>query len=645
METLCNSRAVCVWAILTFVAILPFAQASQGRGVNSAIAPLKFDLPAPGFGSTPPNLAKIPNLEPVGKTARPPFYAPAGATNLALGKPVASTDDLPIIGELEMITDGDKRAQDGSFVELGPSAQHVTIDLEEVCEIYAILVWHWHKQPRVYFDVAVQIADDADFITNVRTVFNNDTDNSAGLGIGSDKHYVDTHQGRLIDAKGQRARYIRLHSNGNQANDLNHYTEVEVWGHPAITKTPKQKFVRLEIDYPEPGFAGENWHLQNYKDYDHPPKRPPSHLVPVGTKNVALGKKVSSSDPKPIIGKIEMIIDGTTESDDGTLLEIGPGLQHVTVDLGAGHELSAIVLWRAHHWCRVYHDVIIQVATDPHFTNAVTLFNNDRDNSAGLGKGSDREYIENNFGKLIDAAGVVARYVRAWSNGCVANEFNQYVELAVYGRPADAKTNPHGPWPLNFQLPGPLSTSHPPSKLPPHTEKSRHKPRAPFLAPRGTRIVSLHKPVTGSDDNPAIGTLEMVTDGRKDGAKGAFLELTPGLQYVTIDLEDEYEIHAVLFWHFTWQRRVYYDVIVRTADDMDFTENVHTLFNNDIDNSAGLGVGDDMHYIDFNEGKIIDAGGVTARYLRLYSNGNTSNKFNHYVEVEVWAHPGHHLAD
>ena len=72
---------------------------------------------------------------------------------------------------------------------------------------------------------------------------------------------------------------------------------------------------------------------------------------------------------------------------------------------------------------------------------------------------------------------------------------------------------------------------------------------------------------------------------------------------------------------------------------MDFTENVHTLFNNDIDNSAGLGAGDDMHYIDFNEGKLIDAGGVTARCVRLYSNGSIANEFNHYVEVEVWARP------
>jgi hypothetical protein len=46
-----------------------------------------------------------------------------------------------------------------------------------------------------------------------------------------------------------------------------------------------------------------------------------------------------------------------------------------------------------------------------------------------------------------------------------------------------------------------------------------------------------------------------------------------------------------------------------------------------------------MHYIDFNEGKLIDAGGVTARCVRLYSNGSTANEFNHYVEVEVWARP------
>lgn len=85
----------------------------------------------------------------------------------------------------------------------------------------------------MYFDVAVQIADDPDFTRNVRTLFNNDIDNSAGLGVGTDMHYVETYKGELIDAKGHKARYVRLYSNGNNRNDLNHYIEVEVFGTPA----------------------------------------------------------------------------------------------------------------------------------------------------------------------------------------------------------------------------------------------------------------------------------------------------------------------------------------------------------------------------------------------------------------------------
>ncbi|MFQ6035998.1 MAG: hypothetical protein ACE5NM_09165, partial [Sedimentisphaerales bacterium] len=132
----------------------------------------------------------------------------------------------------EQITDGDKEAADGSYVELGPFLQHVTIELGAEHEIYAIVIWHYHKQARVYFDVVVQVAGDPDFTANVKTVFNNDIDNSAGLGVGKDKHYVETNEGKLIDAKGVRGRYVRLYSNGNTTNDLNHYIEVEVYGKP-----------------------------------------------------------------------------------------------------------------------------------------------------------------------------------------------------------------------------------------------------------------------------------------------------------------------------------------------------------------------------------------------------------------------------
>jgi hypothetical protein len=200
---------------------------------TAGLIPIDIKLPKPMFVGTPQD-TKVPNLEkPLGK-ARPPFLAPEGTTNVALGKPIASSDEEPIIGEIEMITDGDKEAADGSYVELGPFVQHVTIDLEAMHEIYCIVVWHYHKQARVYFDVVVQVADDADFITNVKTVFNNDIDNTAGLGVGTNMHYTETNEGKLIDvlAQGIKTRYVRLYSNGNTSNDLNHYIEVEVYGKP-----------------------------------------------------------------------------------------------------------------------------------------------------------------------------------------------------------------------------------------------------------------------------------------------------------------------------------------------------------------------------------------------------------------------------
>jgi hypothetical protein len=201
----------------------------EGKAETQELVPLDIKLPKPMFIGTPQNM-QVPNLEkPLGK-ARPPFLAPKGTKNIAQGKAVASTDEEPIIGEIEMITDDDREASDGSFVELGPFTQHVTIDLQSKHNIYAVVIWHFHKQPRVYFDVIVQVADDPDFISNVQTVFNNDLDNSSGQGVGSDMHYVETSEGKLIDAKGVQGRYVRCYSNGNTNNDLNHYIEVEVYG-------------------------------------------------------------------------------------------------------------------------------------------------------------------------------------------------------------------------------------------------------------------------------------------------------------------------------------------------------------------------------------------------------------------------------
>ena len=196
----------------------------------SELVPLPITLPKAQFAGTPINLDGVDNLEPPLGRPRAAFLAPPDVTNVALGKPVTALMDPPIMGELSQIVDGDKEATEDGLVDLGPMKEWVQIDLGSPQELWAICFWHFHKQTRVYYDVVVQVADDPDFITNVRTLFNNDTDNSSGLGAGVDKHYIDTSEGKLVDAKQEVAQYVRLYSNENNLNDRSHYLEVEVYG-------------------------------------------------------------------------------------------------------------------------------------------------------------------------------------------------------------------------------------------------------------------------------------------------------------------------------------------------------------------------------------------------------------------------------
>ncbi len=194
---------------------------------------VKLKLPKPAFIGTPKTPPAGIVIEPPRKGPRPPFMAPAGTTNVALNRPVNSSDKEPIIGKLDQVTDGDKEATDGSWVELGPGLQWVQIDLGKVTEIWGVVMWHHHGDPRVYKDVVIQVADDEDFISNVKTVYNNDNDNSSGLGLGKDLMYFESFEGKLVETKGVKGRYVRLYSKGNTSDDQNHYTEVEVYGVPA----------------------------------------------------------------------------------------------------------------------------------------------------------------------------------------------------------------------------------------------------------------------------------------------------------------------------------------------------------------------------------------------------------------------------
>ena len=193
--------------------------------------PLTMEFPPEHIEGTPPQPKIVPNLVLAPEIA-PVFRVPQGTMLLSKDKKVTSSD-TPIIGSLELITDGDKQAGEGYFVELAEGPQWVQIDLGKSAAIHGIWVWHFHMQiRRSYNDVIIQISDDPEFKPSATTtVYNNDYDNSSKLGKGSDNPYVESRFGMVADGKGTHGRYVRLYSNGtNTSNDMNHYTEVEVYG-------------------------------------------------------------------------------------------------------------------------------------------------------------------------------------------------------------------------------------------------------------------------------------------------------------------------------------------------------------------------------------------------------------------------------
>jgi len=189
---------------------------------------LVLKLPAPTLKGTPEDLPVGPNLEPLPEKPRAPFSTAKGVKNVAAGKPVVSSVK-PFSGELNQVTDGKKEAFDYDAVEMKKGSQYVQVDLGETCAIHAIVMWHDHRYIQVMHDVIVQVSDDPEFKNNVTTVFNNDVDNSSGLGVGTDREYFETHEGRIVDAKGVKGRYVRGYTKGGTLSALNCWQEIEVY--------------------------------------------------------------------------------------------------------------------------------------------------------------------------------------------------------------------------------------------------------------------------------------------------------------------------------------------------------------------------------------------------------------------------------
>ncbi len=214
--------------MLSFAAII--AAVAFTANTNAAdLEALPLELPKPSEQGTPSDIELSEYVEKPSDKPRAPFMAPKGVKNLALEKKITTSDKSPLAGSVELVNDGFKEATD-EYLELHRKPQWIQIDLEKPSTVSAILIWHSFATPQVYRDIVVLGSDDPEFKEGVTQFYNNDYDNTLGFGEGKDLEYFETHEGRLIDAKGKKVRYIRMYSNGSTFSRLNRYTEVEVWG-------------------------------------------------------------------------------------------------------------------------------------------------------------------------------------------------------------------------------------------------------------------------------------------------------------------------------------------------------------------------------------------------------------------------------
>ena len=194
--------------------------------------PLQLNLPAHTLKGTPEDLPTGPHIEPPSDKPPTPLDVPKGVVNVAAGKPVTSSVK-PFTGELTQLTDGKKEPLDDDAVEMKKGPQWVQVDLGQSFAIHAIAIWHDHRYIQLMHDAIVQISDDPDFKSGVTTLFNNDTDNSSGLGVGTDREYFENEFGRVVAGKGLQARYVRGYTKGGSLSALNCWQELEVYALPA----------------------------------------------------------------------------------------------------------------------------------------------------------------------------------------------------------------------------------------------------------------------------------------------------------------------------------------------------------------------------------------------------------------------------
>ncbi|MDB6075053.1 MAG: type domain protein, partial [Verrucomicrobiaceae bacterium] len=107
----------------------------------------------------------------------------------------------------------------------------------------------------------------------------------------------------------------------------------------------------IKPTYPKPMFVGTPVPPGDVANLEEPvgeDKIQKTFMAPKGTTNVALGKKVTSSDTNIVIpgpDSLKLLTDGDADSSDGCFVELAPDPQWVPIDLETDFDISKILGW------------------------------------------------------------------------------------------------------------------------------------------------------------------------------------------------------------------------------------------------------------------------------------------------------------
>lgn len=326
---------------------------------------------------------------------------PPALTNVAQGKNVSihgptSGADRPA----SWLTDG--ITESGKYVEISKDTEqnstdpsYAQIDLGTSYDIAKVEFWNYWDDGRTLVGLVILASEKGTFAEDDRTViFNSDTENFFGFGVGTDASYKSVSAGLSVE-KEARGRYVRVMNNGHdggtpgQKKHGGHYTEIKVYGteHTGAVTPPEPTLHNVA--------AGCNVIVNKWGGGND---RPNSWLTD-GIKDNAK--------------YIEVCKDKAQNTSDPSYAQI---------DLGNEYPVSKVNFWNYWDDGRTLKDLHIILSTTEDFQTGTTkeIYN---DNWQATEAGLDVSVTDDPYN---------ARYVRIWNDGHDKGKGGHYIEVEVW---------------------------------------------------------------------------------------------------------------------------------------------------------------------------------------------------------------------